>query len=98
MKYPSVLLITVFLASCGGDSEPAADPSLDDAAAEYQEEVKTKVRASAVKALAREWDVDEDNVECVLEKVRISQIEQVEVDAEVQAAFKDCNVDPAVVR
>lgn len=98
MKYAFVLTMTVLLTSCGGKSEPAADPSLDEAATEYQEKVKSRVRDSAVKSLAREWEVSEDKVECVLDKATISQIQRVEEDTDVQAAFKDCGVDPAVVK
>ena len=98
MKYTLVLLLAVFLAACGGDTKSVEDPALDDAAAEYKEKVNKRVKSAVVSGLAKEWNVDEDKVECVLESVKLSEMQEVDTNEEVQAVLKDCGVDPAVVK
>lgn len=109
MKFIPLMLIAAFLCSCGGQDEPAAaavaEPEqaasetagLDDAAAEYQAKVQTKTRNSVVNSLVREWGVPEENVRCVLDQLKISQIQKANTDPAAQAVFKECGVDPAVV-
>jgi len=53
---------------------------------------------SIVKSLAADWNISEAEVRCLLRDHRASQLGRVASDPEVQAVFKQCGVDPAIVK
>lgn len=109
MKIVTFSLLAVVLSACGGQDEPATVAAteaeqvaseasgLDESAAAYQARVQNKVSDSVVNSLAREWAVSQEDVRCVLGRLKLSQIQRVNSDPDAQAVFEQCGVDPAVV-
>lgn len=99
----ALLVLASMLVACSDNGEQTSaelgnqSSAIDDeAAAKYQEKVKKRVSASVVSSFAREWDVPEPKVECLLVDLNVMQLEDAATDVKVAAVFKRCGVDPAV--
>lgn len=104
MKSGAACLLALFLCACGSEAPPtadtgapSADSTLDESAAQYRDEVRSKVSDSVANSLAREWNVSADKIRCLLGKVSVTRVESVLSDPEVMAAFEACDIDPMVV-
>ena len=110
MRIALVLVVTVFLIACGEDNQtatateqspvktelPAKNPTNDEIAAEYEKKVHKKVSNSVVNSLAREWGVPNEKITCLLNDLRITQLQDPTSGPAVLEVFKKCGVDPAV--
>ena len=99
----ALLMMTSSLVACGDRGEqvdPAANKPVsaadDEATERYREKVKRRVSASVVSSLSREWGVPEAKIECLLDDLSVSQLEDATSDAAVAAVFDKCGVDPKV--
>ena len=109
MKHFTLILLAALLTACGSpappdagtatESEQAASEAdgLDESAAAYQARVQKKMRESTVNSLAREWSVPHEQVRCVLNDLKLSQVQNVKNDPAAQAVFEKCGVDTAVM-
>ncbi|HAJ91489.1 MAG TPA: hypothetical protein DCO71_02510 [Gammaproteobacteria bacterium] len=56
------------------------------------------LKESIVKSIAADWNISQDDARCLLRDHRATQLARVDSDPEVQAVFKQCGVDPSVVK
>ena len=92
-----IILLTLLLTACGGESETSGESTAADFAAEYKAEVDKQISESVVNSLVREWGILEKQARCLLGDLRASQLGRVDSDPAVQAVFEKCGVDPSVV-
>ena len=109
MKHLALILLVALLTACGSPASPAADTAakpeqaaseadgLDESAAAYQAKVQKTMREATVNSLAREWSVPQEQVRCVLNDLKLSQVQNVKNDPAAQAVFEKCGVDTAVM-
>lgn len=80
------------------DSGSQVSATGEELESRYREKVKRRVSASVVSSFAREWNVSEPKVECVLADLKVTELDDAATDATVAAVFEECGVDPSFVR
>lgn len=109
MKFVTALLLVLTLSACGQNGEPtepvtnnAGDtpPGSSTTASESVPDLPHSdvLQESIVKSIAADWGISKTEARCLLKDHRASQLGRVASDPEVQAVFKQCGVDPAVVK
>ena len=110
MKLIAPLLITLTLTACsGGDgtaTEPAAGNGANTQSGSSTSETKSMadlpgndiLKESIVKSIAADWNISQDDARCLLRDHRATQLARVDSEPEIQAVFKQCGVDPSVVK
>lgn len=93
----TALAVFVTLTACGGDKNNSEDSTSPPEGQAYQDKVQAQVKDSIVNSLSREWNISREKVQCLLANHRASQLANVASDPKLQAVFKSCGVDPAVV-
>ena len=110
MKVITPLLIALTLTACSGEdgtaTEPAAGNGANTQPGTSTSETKSVadlpssdiLKESIVKSIAADWNISQDDARCLLQDHRATQLARVDSDPEVQAVFKQCGVDPSVVK
>lgn len=109
MKFVIALLLVLTLSACSKNGEPT-EPVTDNGGSTQSgsSTVDPKsvsdlrnsdmLKESIVKSLGADWGISEGEARCLLKDHRATQLARVASDPEVQAVFKQCGVDPAVVK
>ena len=110
MKVITPLLIALTLTACSGEDGTATEPASGNGAniqpGTSTSETKSVadlpssdiLKESIVKSIAADWNISQDDARCLLRNHRATQLARVDSDPEVQAVFKQCGVDPSVVK
>ena len=110
MKIITPLLIALTLTACSGEDGTATEPIAGNGAntqpGTSTSETKSVadlpssdiLKESIVKSIAADWNISQDDARCLLRDHRATQLARVDSDPEVQAVFKQCGVDPSVVK
>jgi len=110
MKTVTPLLIALTLTACSGEDGTATSPAAGNGAntqpGSSASETKSvsdlrsnnMLKESIVKSIAADWNITQEEARCLLQNHRASQLGRVDSDPEIQAVFKQCSVDPSVVK
>jgi hypothetical protein len=110
MKIITPLLIALALTACSGEDSTATEPAPGNGAntqsGSSTSETKSvsdlrssdRLKESIVKSMAADWNITQEDARCLLRDHRASQLGRAASDPEIQAVFKQCGVDPSVVK
>ena len=110
MKIITPLLFAIILTACSGEGGTATEPAagngtntqsgLSTAETKSVSDLRSNdmLKESIVKSMAADWNIPQEDARCLLQDHRASQLGRVDSDPEIQAVFKQCGVDPSVVK
>ena len=110
MKIVTPLLIALTLTACSSEDGTATEPVTSSGAntqpGSSTSETKSvkdlrsndMLKESIIKSIAADWNITQEDARCLLRDHRASQLGRVASDPEIQAVFKQCGVDPSVVK